>query len=103
MPVTVLIRPTDVKLKPAINGHTDGEITRVAYLGPMVKADVILPSGERLVVHQSREEFTQMAALAREWGLPWPVGDESAETDVEPAKVNLEVREARVFVEDFSI
>jgi len=100
----VLIRPTDVRMRPAINGTSDGSIARVAYLGPTVKIDIELKSGDPLSVHVSREEFAGMAVMAREWGRPWPAGTDGDEIQPsEPAQVSLEIRDARVFVEDFSI
>jgi len=104
VPVNVLVRPTDVRMRPSINGTSDGVIARVAYLGPTVKVDIDLKSGDRITVHVSRGEFAEMGLMAREWGRPWPTGE--ADADLKPeiaAPVSLEIRDARIFVEDFSI
>ncbi len=103
VPVNALIRPSDVRLRPSFNGDSDGSIARVAYLGPTVKVDVVTRAGARLVAHVSREEFLEMAVLARDWGLPWPSGEGGAEGGVAAPRVSLKIREARVFPDDFAI
>ena len=42
-----------------------------------------------------------MAALAEEWGRPWPAGEGGM--GGETAFVSLDARDARVFADDFSI
>jgi sulfate transport system ATP-binding protein len=100
-PVNVLIRPSDIRLRPAIHSAADGFIARVAYLGPTVKVEVDLSSGDRVTVHVSRDEFDSIQAQAREWGLPWTWN--AGEIVEGTAEVSLEIRDARIFPEDFSI
>jgi sulfate transport system ATP-binding protein len=86
--VDAYVRPEDVKLRRAASSDESetrtGKIERVRVVGAKVKVALALASGERIAVDMARGEFD---------ALDLSVGD----------RVHVDVRSAKVFLEDYAI
>lgn len=85
--VHAYVRPHDVKLAKAVEGATDvtlGTVERLTRVGPHVKVSLRLPGGEPMSVQMAKAEIDALGIAP---------GD----------RVMVDLREAKVFVEDYSI
>ena len=87
--VQAFVRPRDVKLQKAPSGELEvpisvARVERLQRVGGIVKISLVLPNGEPMTVEMSKAEVD---------GLAVKEGD----------RVMVDLREAKVFVEDYSI
>ena len=89
--VRAVVRPHDIRIGRAVNGDNSGNrrtavgrISRMVSLGPHVKLDLALTTGDLVTVHVARREYEGLGLV-----------------DGEPVLVDME--SARVFLEDYVI